>query len=515
MAYTSAKVYIATTQGLVQIQSITALADADLASVVSVNNSSNIAGISRAYQHFVQQPQGIINALFGGDAYRLNLSHDINQGDSWQLGVYLAHYLFANGLFCSQQNLSYQWEQSGTDNAKSEMIFIATGQIDTVNQTVLSIEHLSKKCASAGAQIQQWQQQNINIIFLAPKDNLREPIAQTSMQLTPVYALAEIANLCNVLGFSSSEHHAVNRSLDDENVDTSSTNNFAETIIESSALLNDNLAQKPHNTEVLTIDALEVGNNQSYATLKESTNDFKNKKLRINLAIILVLGILFIWPTLHLIQKMMQPTANMSTVFIEQTPYLLNAQISENQSDCQNAEPLVLTTGTLAASSPVTSVNVNHLCQLHILTTLATKDLWLINSEKLLLPLRAVILHKDDDAELLYNAININQQHPFKPLQTWIEGVFDHYNELAVWAIPTPKTTSSKHANYSLIAFSKVTDAADLQSFKQHLEQISGLENHVTQLQLKLWFTNVMPEHNVSVLPYNLVDARAQAAKAL
>ncbi len=51
-------IFVATTQGLVAIQNITTIDDADISSIVSINGTSTTANISSAYHNFVQKGAG-------------------------------------------------------------------------------------------------------------------------------------------------------------------------------------------------------------------------------------------------------------------------------------------------------------------------------------------------------------------------------------------------------------------------------------------------------------------------
>ena len=84
-------VFVATTQGVVAIQNITPIDDAEINSIVTVNGTSTTANISSAYHGFVKKGAGIVQQDFGGTGYRVNLTERIDSGNSWQLAFYLAH----------------------------------------------------------------------------------------------------------------------------------------------------------------------------------------------------------------------------------------------------------------------------------------------------------------------------------------------------------------------------------------------------------------------------------------
>ena len=151
-------VFVATTKGLVAIQSIQHLPE-HINSVVSVNHSTEIAQISHAYQDFVGLGSGVIARDFGHSAYRVNISHQIDQGQSWHLGFYIAHMLF------EQQSLGDGKPKSG------DQVLICSGQLDSTHNRVTRIEHLAQKMQLAQSQLAQWQSKNIMIEWVLPLDN--------------------------------------------------------------------------------------------------------------------------------------------------------------------------------------------------------------------------------------------------------------------------------------------------------------------------------------------------------
>ena len=189
-----AQVFIATTQGLVQVLSIDRINGTNIESAVTIDNTSKIAGISHFYHNFVVKPQGLIHDIFGGKAFRLNLSKDIDQGESWQLGVFLAHYLYENDCLSNGKNTLTK------QTTNDDIIYIATGRVDTLHYQVLSIDELAKKCLHANRHIAHWQSTNQQISFLAPTKNFRQPIPNSILKLTPVSHLSELFHLCTLNG---------------------------------------------------------------------------------------------------------------------------------------------------------------------------------------------------------------------------------------------------------------------------------------------------------------------------
>ncbi len=92
----SGKVFILTTEGPVEVQSIVEEAPG-VRSVVCVDGRAEALPISNAYNAFVRQPTGLIERMTGHASYRMDVSGRIDEGQSWQLGAYLAHIAAAQG----------------------------------------------------------------------------------------------------------------------------------------------------------------------------------------------------------------------------------------------------------------------------------------------------------------------------------------------------------------------------------------------------------------------------------
>lgn len=86
------RVVIATTEGPSTVLRVTA-EDPAVRSVVCLGRSTTTLPISRAYDAFVRAPTGVIERAVGHPSFRVDVSAPIDDGDSWQLGLYLAHRL--------------------------------------------------------------------------------------------------------------------------------------------------------------------------------------------------------------------------------------------------------------------------------------------------------------------------------------------------------------------------------------------------------------------------------------
>ncbi|WP_259780163.1 hypothetical protein [Aestuariispira ectoiniformans] len=129
------RVFIATTDGPSEIQSLVE-EDPDIRSVVCLNGTTQSLPISKGYDAFVRKPTGVIERLTGNRVYRLDVSRPITNGNSWQLGVYLAHWLEGEGRLAQQ-------------NEDADGIILATGQVNARDLSVEAVGHIPEKLASA------------------------------------------------------------------------------------------------------------------------------------------------------------------------------------------------------------------------------------------------------------------------------------------------------------------------------------------------------------------------------
>jgi len=152
-------IFIATTQGLVAIQNITPIDDEDISSVVSVNGTSTTANISGSYHNFVKKGVGIIHQMFGACSYRVDISARIDQGNSWQVAMYLAHLTQSKGLL-----------GNGEVN-DGDTVICATGEVNTTNHQILAVAEVALKFKLAQPQLDQWALLGAKVHFLLPQAN--------------------------------------------------------------------------------------------------------------------------------------------------------------------------------------------------------------------------------------------------------------------------------------------------------------------------------------------------------
>ncbi|PKG95604.1 hypothetical protein [Paraglaciecola sp. MB-3u-78] len=155
-------IFIATTQGLVAVQNITPIDDEDISSVVSVNGTSTTANISGSYHNFVKKGVGIIHQMFGACSYRVDISARIDQGNSWQVAMYLAHLAQSKGLL------------GNGEVSQGDSVICATGEVNTSNLQVLAVSDVAIKFKLAQPQLEQWTALGAKVQFILPHGNQSE-----------------------------------------------------------------------------------------------------------------------------------------------------------------------------------------------------------------------------------------------------------------------------------------------------------------------------------------------------
>lgn len=193
-------VFVATTKGVVAIQKIYAQ-DPDIRSVVSLNGTASVSPISGAYHYFVKKGVGIIEQDFGSASYRINISAAIDQGNSWQLGFYLAHAAHAQNCL-------------GDGNPQvGDSVVIASGELNTSERKVLAVAQLASKIQQVIEQIKEWPK-GIELQFLLPEANSYEVarLVQTYQQQLQILAVDSLQQALLVL--PASKNTATNIELD-------------------------------------------------------------------------------------------------------------------------------------------------------------------------------------------------------------------------------------------------------------------------------------------------------------
>ena len=155
-------VVIPTTNNLVGISDII-VEDPLVSSVICENNSLESLPISNKYASFVKSPTGIIEKITGNSSYRIDITNRIEQGDSWQLALAIAHIFHDNNFlsFSTNENLVY--------NNKHTIIW-ASGTINS-NLDVKAISYLDQKINNSINFFKQCIEKNITVEIVLSYEN--------------------------------------------------------------------------------------------------------------------------------------------------------------------------------------------------------------------------------------------------------------------------------------------------------------------------------------------------------
>ena len=188
------RVFIATTQGPSEVQRL-AEEDPSVRSVICLQGKAIALPVSPDYDAFVRRPTGVIEAVFGHPAYRLDLAQPVTGGLSWQLGALVVHGLHAEGRL------------AGRDEDPQRVLW-ATGEVDR-ELKLLPVEHLAQKIQSSAELFRALLRDRVPVTLCLPEDNRDELEAvwaeATGLSLDQVEVLAagEAAALFAGLGLDA------------------------------------------------------------------------------------------------------------------------------------------------------------------------------------------------------------------------------------------------------------------------------------------------------------------------
>ena len=150
------RVLIATTEGPSEVQQITA-EDPDVRSVVCLDGTSEALPISADYDSFVRKPTGVVERLYGHSAYRTDVSHPISGGRSWQLGLLVAHDLFASGRLA-------------TKGVPADEVLWISGEVRH-NLDVVGVDHARQKLRESADRLRAALAAGAAVTLLLPQAN--------------------------------------------------------------------------------------------------------------------------------------------------------------------------------------------------------------------------------------------------------------------------------------------------------------------------------------------------------
>ncbi|MEP1325849.1 hypothetical protein [Nisaea sp.] len=128
------RVLIATTRGPVEVQNI-ARENPAVRSVICVGGAFTALPVSPAYDAFVREPTGVVERMTGHPVYRTDVAAPIEAGESWQLGMFLAHAFQLSGVLAKP------------DDVAGKTILVTGGLDRELNVTPVS--HVAEKLARA------------------------------------------------------------------------------------------------------------------------------------------------------------------------------------------------------------------------------------------------------------------------------------------------------------------------------------------------------------------------------
>ncbi|NKB60279.1 MAG: hypothetical protein GKS00_28565, partial [Alphaproteobacteria bacterium] len=169
---TAIRVFILTTDGPVEVQRITA-EDPGVQSVICLDGKAVSLPVSPAYEAFVRSPTGVIESYFGHSAFRLDVSGRISEGMSWQLGVFIAHGLQAQG---------------GLSGEGAGAAILTTGEVDR-DLNVLAVDDVPAKLDRAAALIDELSRQGVEISVFLPNENT--PLDPIPARVVPISSVTD------------------------------------------------------------------------------------------------------------------------------------------------------------------------------------------------------------------------------------------------------------------------------------------------------------------------------------
>ena len=199
------RVIIATTQTPVSVLRITE-EDPVVNSVVCLSGKAIPLPISGAYDAFVRDPTGVVQRYFQHSAFRIDVSDKIDEGYSWQLGLFTAHALQSAGRLAQQ-------------DAKCDRTVITTGEVDR-DLNVLTVSGNAEKASVLRSQIEAFIDASHPVTLAVPKINIEEwhnafsDLASASQNTFKILAIDTVKDLLDHLdvplpGYSKQENQQV------------------------------------------------------------------------------------------------------------------------------------------------------------------------------------------------------------------------------------------------------------------------------------------------------------------
>jgi len=446
-------VFIATSKGLVAIQSITDLQDSALQSVITISGSTDLATISPSYHRFVQKSTGLIQSEFGVASFRANISRNIDVGSSWQLPFYLAHFIQANVILSSMQSAQAQHEtvQLGQGSpAPGDVVLIATGQINTSSGKIEAVSHLPDKCITASAQIKLWMKKGILVEFFVPasgaqtsdwqqKTNVQQPAAFEHVKGVQHKLLPEVdCAMYPVIDTLQLKEHVAQllpSSTAHGNQDKAEAS-IASIATGSSGSLNRLSDERMKGNKSVPKGLLPTATLRTSLTTKISAAKLRTASIIIAFLVIAV-GAVYIM-------------MNMSSVY-PQTRFVTTTK-SGLHCDANAVEQLTKVAQQYVSRIP--SATLNGVCSMTLITAQKIPQVWLVADSKTLIELSSIAID--------------NELH---------------------WTVPLPQQQQVDR-EYILIVTERSLDLADLSALKSYLSRLEQAQKPSVEI-LAMFFSQI------------------------
>ncbi|MBF0336180.1 MAG: hypothetical protein HQL40_21525, partial [Alphaproteobacteria bacterium] len=184
---TLVRVYLATTEGPTQVQSIVE-EDPEVRSVVCRDGTSESLPISNAYDSFVRKPTGVVERHYGHRVFRMDVSSRISEGRSWQLGVFVAHALKAANRLASKADTP-------------ATVLWLTGEVRN-DLTVAGVGHIEEKLANSSRLFTELAAAGIEVEAFIPTENGRpdDRVLAALPRTVRLRSVASVGEVCREFG---------------------------------------------------------------------------------------------------------------------------------------------------------------------------------------------------------------------------------------------------------------------------------------------------------------------------
>lgn len=178
----ASSVFVATTTGYSEILQISKLPSGFDSSAMSLRGSTTDSlKVSRQYDAFIKAPTGIVERFSGHRGYSTKLSDPIDEGDSWQLAMLIAHLLSDGGLLSNRDRAAQRvvWASGIVEHD------IDLDDPDDLGLVVRPIQYLETKLEHAAQLFEQCRADETPLVIALSSDNLTSEIKEKIQRLAP------------------------------------------------------------------------------------------------------------------------------------------------------------------------------------------------------------------------------------------------------------------------------------------------------------------------------------------